>query len=158
MAGFYVYNNVGVAFRCFATGILFGTGSIFFLVYNGLMIGTVTGTVAQAGFSANILTFMCGHAPFELTAIIIAGAAGIQMGYAVVETRGRTRIGSLRHQAPDIARLIVGAAVMLVIAALVEGFWSPSSAAPTVKWVVAALFTTLVIAFLAFAGRRSKGA
>ncbi len=157
MAGFYVYNNVGIAFRCFATGILFGTGSIFFLVYNGLMIGTVTGYVAQAGFGGNILTFMCGHAPFELIAIIIAGAAGLQMGYALVDTGGRTRIGSLRHQAPDIARLIVGAAVMLVMAAVVEGFWSPSSVAPPVKWAVAAVFTLLVVAFLSFAGRRSKG-
>ncbi|MBW2456897.1 MAG: stage II sporulation protein M [Deltaproteobacteria bacterium] len=154
MTGFYVYNNVGIAFRCFATGILFGTGSIFFLVYNGLMIGTVTGYVAQAGYGGNILTFMCGHAPFELTAIIIAGAAGLQMGYALVDTGGRTRIGSLRHQAPVIARLIVGAAVMLVIAALVEGFWSPSSVAPSVKWAVAALFTVAAMAFLAFAGRR----
>ena len=37
MAGFYVYNNVGIAFRCFATGILFGLGSLFFLLYNGLV-------------------------------------------------------------------------------------------------------------------------
>ena len=36
MTGFYVYNNVGIAFRCFATGVLFGLGSVFFLVYNGL--------------------------------------------------------------------------------------------------------------------------
>ena len=43
MASFYVYNNVGIAFRCFATGILFGLGSIFFLVYNGLVIGVVAG-------------------------------------------------------------------------------------------------------------------
>lgn len=43
MMGFYVYNNVGIAFRCFATGILFGLGSIFFLVYNGLVTGTVLG-------------------------------------------------------------------------------------------------------------------
>ncbi len=157
MAGFYVYNNVGIAFRCFATGILFGTGSIFFLVYNGLMMGTVTGYVAQAGYGDNILTFMCGHAPFELTAIMIAGAAGLQMGYALVDTGGRTRIGSLRHHAPDIARLIVGAAVMLVMAALVEGFWSPSSVAAPVKWAVAAVLTLLIVAFLAFAGRRGKG-
>jgi len=45
MASFYVYNNVGIAFRCFATGILFGLGSIFFLVYNGLCIGVVAGAV-----------------------------------------------------------------------------------------------------------------
>lgn len=153
MAGFYVYNNVGIAFRCFATGILYCAGSIFFLVYNGLVIGTVTGHVAQAGFGGNILTFMCGHGPFEITAIFIAGAAGLRMGYSLVDTGGRTRIGSLRQSAPDIARMVVGAAVMLVIAAGIEAFWSPSAAPPPVKWAFSATFTVLVAGFLALAGR-----
>ena len=58
MAGFYVHNNVGIAFRCFATGILFGLGSMFFLVYNGLSIGAVAGTVTAAGHGRNLLTFI----------------------------------------------------------------------------------------------------
>src|SRR6478672_12332865 len=53
MAGFYVYNNVGIAFRCFATGVLFGLGSLFFLLYNGLTIGAVFGAVARAGHLRN---------------------------------------------------------------------------------------------------------
>lgn len=153
MAGFYVWNNVGIAFRCFATGVLFGTGSLFFLVYNGLMIGTVTGYVMSAGHGGNIWTFMCGHAPFELTAIVISGAAGLQMGYALVETGGLTRRGSLRRQAPEIARLILGAAFMLLIAALLEGFWSPSSIPPTIKWAASGVFTVGVALYLALAGR-----
>lgn len=156
MAGFYVYNNVGIAFRCFATGILFCLGSVFFLVYNGLVIGTVTGVVAGAGHGHNILTFMCGHAPFELTAILISGAAGLRMGWSVVDTHGLTRIGSLRQAAPDITRLVIGAAVMLLIAAGVEAFWSPSSAPPIVKWVVAGVFTLMVGLYLALAGRRPR--
>lgn len=153
MAGFYVFNNVGIAFRCFATGILFGAGSLFFLIYNGLVIGTVTGYVASAGHGGNILTFMCGHAPFELTAIVISGAAGLQMGYSLVATRGLTRIGSLRRQAPALGRLIIGAALMLVVAALVEGFWSPSSVPAPVKWAVAGVFTIGVGLYLGLAGR-----
>lgn len=158
MAGFYVFNNVGIAFRCFATGILYGAGSIFFLVYNGLIIGTVTGYVAQAGFGGNILTFMCGHGPFELTAIVISGAAGLRMGYSLVDTEGRTRVGSLRRSAPDLARMIVGAAVMLLIAAGIEAFWSPSAAPPVVKWVFSATFSVLVAGFLLFAGRAEVAA
>jgi uncharacterized membrane protein SpoIIM required for sporulation len=155
MAGFYVYNNVGIAFRCFATGILFGLGSLFFLVYNGLVIGTMVGFVMQAGAGENIWTFMCGHGPFELTAIVISGAAGLQMGYALVETKGLTRVGSLRKQASDITAQVVGAAVMLVIAAAIEGFWSPSGLPREVKWGASAFFSLLVIGFLVFAGRKS---
>ncbi len=154
MAGFYVYNNVGIAFRCFATGVFFGLGSIFFLLYNGLVIGAVAGYVSAAGFGGNIGTFMCGHAPFELTAIVISGAAGLRMGYALVVTGGRTRLGSLRESAPEIARLVGGAGFMLVIAALVEGFWSPSALPAPVKWSVATLFTLAVAGWLAFGGRK----
>jgi len=153
MAGFYVQHNVGIAFRCFSTGILFGLGSVFFLIYNGLMIGTVTGWVWSAGYGHNILTFMCGHAPFELTAILIAGAAGIRMGYALIATGGRTRLGSLRGSAREIGALVLGAAVMLMIAACIEGFWSPSSLPPQVKWAASVVFTIGVTAFLLLGGR-----
>ena len=156
MAGFYVYNNVGIAFRCFSTGILFGTGSLFFLVYNGLMIGTMIGHVAQAGYAGNILTFMCGHGTFELTAILISGQAGLRMGYALVATEGYTRIGSLQRHAPELARLMLGAGMMLLIAAAIEGFWSPSSVPAPIKWLVAALLMLLIIAYLALVGRRQE--
>jgi uncharacterized membrane protein SpoIIM required for sporulation len=153
MAGFYVANNVGIAFRCFATGILLGSGSLFFLVYNGLVIGTVIGYVTYAGHGGNIFTFVCGHSPFELTAIVLSGAAGLRMGYALISTGGRTRVGSLRAVAPDIAQIIAGAAAMLVIAAGIEAFWSPSSVPPPIKWAVAATLSLLVTAWLALAGR-----
>jgi uncharacterized membrane protein SpoIIM required for sporulation len=153
MAGFYVYNNVGIAFRCFATGILFGAGSLFFLVYNGLVTGTVAGYVMSAGYGGNIWTFMCGHAPFELTAIVISGGAGLQMGYALVDTGGLTRVGSLRRAAPSIVHQILGAAAMLLIAAGIEGFWSPSSLPPPVKWSASGVFSLLVVLYLALAGR-----
>ncbi len=153
MAGFYVWNNIGIAFRCFATGILAGLGSLFFLLYNGLTIGTVFGAMFRAGHSGNILTFCCGHSPFELTAIVIAGAAGLQMGFALVDTGGRTRLGSLRAQAGEIAQLVLGAALMLAVAALIEGYWSPSAMAPPIKWAVATVNVLAVGAYFGFVGR-----
>ncbi|HZS38307.1 MAG TPA: stage II sporulation protein M [Polyangia bacterium] len=157
MAGFYVNNNVGIAFRCFATGILFGLGSVFFLLYNGLVIGTVMGFVARAGHGYNIFTFCCGHSTFELTAIVISGAAGLQMGYALVATGGLTRFGSVRAQSKEIAHLILGAAGMLLIAAGIEGFWSPSSVPAHVKWAVAGALAILVTTYFLVAGRERTG-
>jgi uncharacterized membrane protein SpoIIM required for sporulation len=153
MAGHYVENNVGIALRCFATGILLGLGSMFFLVYNGLIIGTTVAWVIQTGGGPNILTFMCGHGVFELTAIVISGAAGIQMGYSLVDTKGRTRLGSLRAQASELVSLVVGAGALLFIAAGLEAFWSPSSLPPPVKWAAAAVFAVLLTLYLVFAGR-----
>lgn len=153
MAGFYVYNNVGIAFRCFATGVLLGLGSLFFLIFNGLTIGAVLGHVIASGHGHNILTFICTHGTFELTAIAIAGGAGLQMGHALVETRGRTRLGSLRAQGPDLAVIILGAAIMLTIAAVLEAFWSPSSAPPPLKWAASGACTLLLTVYFVRAGR-----
>ena len=158
MTGYYVYNNVGIAFRCFATGILFGLGSIVFIVYNGLDIGTVVGHVQKSGHAENILTFMCGHGPFELTAIVIAGGAGLRMGFALLGTSGRTRVASLRAVADDLISLILGAAFFLLIAALIEGWWSPSSLPSPVKWGFSALMSALVASFLALYGRKPRRA
>jgi uncharacterized membrane protein SpoIIM required for sporulation len=153
MAGFYVNNNIGIAFRCFATGVLFGLGSVFFLVYNGLLMGTVAGMLARTGHGMNLLTFCCGHSPFELTAIVISGMAGLRMGYALVATGGRTRWGSLRQCAEELAHLVFGAAIMLLIAAFIEGFWSPSAVLPPVKWGVAVVLSVAVASYLTLAGR-----
>ena len=156
MTGFYVYNNVGIAFRCFATGIFFGLGSAFFLLYNGLTIGTVLGYVVHVGYGRNIASFIVGHAPFELTAIVIAGAAGLRMGDALVNARGQTRLGSLRAAGSDILALVLGAAGMLLVAALIEGLWSGSSIPMPVKWSAGAVTATLVAVYLRFAGRAAS--
>lgn len=154
MAGFYVYNNIGISFRVFATGIFFGLGSAFFLVFNGVVIGATLGYVVNAGAGRNILTFVMGHGAFELTAIVISGGAGLRMGYALVRTEGLTRLASLRAQGPALARLALGAAAMLAIAAAIEGFWSPSSVPYVVKWSVAGGLWLLVMVYLCVAGRK----
>lgn len=132
MAGFYVWNNVGIAFRCFATGALAGLGSAFYLVYNGLILGTVEGFLWSRGLGWNLTDFTAGHSAWELTGIAISGAAGLRLGWALVITQGRTRLGSLRRAGPDLYRLILGAAALLLVAAAIEGFWS---SAPLWLWV-----------------------
>jgi uncharacterized membrane protein SpoIIM required for sporulation len=159
MTGFYVYNNVGIAFRCFATGIFFGLGSAFFLVFNGLSIGTVLGYVVSIGYGQNILSFIVTHSPFELTAIVISGAAGLQMGHALVATGGETRLGSLRRQGPAILPRVMGAAAMLLGAAMIEGLWSGSSVPIPAKYGVGAAMMVLVALYLSLAGREpARGA
>jgi len=109
--------------------------------------------VTAAGHGKNLLTFTCTHGAFELTAIVISATAGMVMGYALVNTGGRTRFGSLRAHARDIAYLVMGAALMLLVAAGIEGFWSPSGLPAKVKWGAAIGAYLLVICYLTFAGR-----
>ncbi len=153
MAGFYVLNNVGIAFRCFATGALFGLGSIYCLVYNGLLIGTIAGHLTGAGLGRNLLSFVAGHTAWELTGVCVAGAAGLRLGWALVATGGSTRGSSVRRASGSIYRLVVGAAFLLFVAAAIEGFWSAGPAPFPARLVFGGLQILIVALWLTFGGR-----
>jgi uncharacterized membrane protein SpoIIM required for sporulation len=87
---------------------------------------------------------------------VIAVGAGLQMGWALVDSKGRTRLGSLRAQGRELGHLIVGAGAMLLIAAALEGYWSPSGLPPEVKWTASGVFIVLVAAWLGLAGRTRR--
>lgn len=153
MAGFYVYNNVGIALRCFALGIFGGLGSAFYLVQNGLFTGAILGYVASQGAGLEIVTFIVGHGSLELGAIVIAGGAGLSLGWSVVAPGALTRLASLQARAREILVIVAGAAVMLVMAAAIEGFWSASSAPREVKLAVGSAMFVLVLGYVLLAGR-----
>lgn len=153
MAGFYVYNNVGIALRCFALGIFGGIGSAFYLVQNGLSIGAILGYVASQGAGGNIGTFIIGHGSLELGAIVLSGGAGLSLGWSVIAPKALTRIESLQRTAREILVIVAGASVMLLMAAGIEAFWSASSTPQVVKIAVGGTLFVLVLSYILFAGR-----
>jgi uncharacterized membrane protein SpoIIM required for sporulation len=157
MFGFYIANNIGVGFRTFAGGVFFGLGSLFFLVFNGLMIGAVAGHLSRLGFTDTFWPFVSGHGSFELTAIVICGAAGLMLGHALLAPGPFPRLQALRRRAVPALRLVMGAAAMLVVAAFIEAFWSAGGFPPAVKYTVAAGLWLLVVLYLLLAGRGSRG-
>ena len=155
MFGFYIYNNIGVSFRCFATGIFAGLGSIFFIFYNGLLLGGVAGHLTSLGYNETFYPFVIGHGSFELTAIVFSGAAGLKIGYALLAPGPYTRLKSLQISAADAIKIIYGSTLMLVLAAFLEAFWSSSSTLPIeVKLGVGALLWIAVMYYCFFFGRR----
>jgi len=157
MFGFYINNNISVGFRTFAGGILFGLGSIFFLFYNGMTIGAVAGYLTQLGYGVTFYPFIAGHAAFELTAIVLAGAAGLRLGQALISPGPYTRIVALRQAGLVAIQLIYGVIGMLVIAACLEAFWSSSGLISNeVKFIVAACFWLIVVVYFLFVGRQKE--
>ena len=153
MAGFYVYNNVGIALRCFALGIFGGLGSAFYLVQNGVAIGAILGYVASQGAGENIVTFIVGHGSLELGAIVLAGGSGLSLGWSLIAPGHLPRVVSLQRRAREILVVVAGASVMLLMAAGIVGFWSASSAPRAVKLTVGGALFVLVLAYVLFAGR-----
>jgi uncharacterized membrane protein SpoIIM required for sporulation len=158
MAGFYVQHNVGIALTCFATGLVAGIGSAFYLVFNGLSTGAIMGYVAAHGAGENIFTFVVGHSSLELGAIVLSGGAGLVLGWSIVSPGDRTRVASLQAAARDVVVVVFGAAVMLFMAAAVEGFWSASSVPSAIKRVVGAVLLAVVLCYIALGGRGSDEA
>jgi len=154
MFGYYVMHNIGIAFQTFAAGLLFGLGSVFFLIFNGLVIGAVSGHLTEIGYGQTFWSFVIGHGAFELTAIALAGAAGLQLGWALIAPGYLTRGESLRLAAHKSVQMMCGVMVFLLIAAFIEAYWSSTTGiAPWVKYLVGAALWLLVIAYLSLAGR-----
>ncbi len=154
MFGFYLRNNISVAFQCFATGLLAGLGTLFFLAYNGALIGAVAGYLTAKGLGHSFWPFVATHSSFELTAIVISGAAGLMLGHALLAPGPYTRGHALRRSAADAAVLVGGATVLLVLAAVIEAFWSSARWLPLpLKLGVAALCWLGVVLYLWHSGR-----
>jgi len=158
MFGYYILNNIGIAFQCFAAGLLFGLGSLFFLLFNGAHIGAIAGYLTQQGYGHNFWGFVATHSSFELTAIVLSGAAGLKMGHALIAPGRLTRVQALKAAASNGVVIVYGCIVLLIIAAAVEAFWSSSVWVPRgVKFVVATIGWLVLLGYLLLQGRRNRG-
>jgi len=157
MFGFYIYNNISIAFRTFAGGIFAGVGSLFFLAFNGIFIGAAAGHIINQGFYRTFFSFVIGHSAFELTAIILSAQAGLHLGYRLFITRGLSRGASLREAGKTALPLMSGSALMLVVAAVIEAFWSSRHEIPQViRFIAGAAAILLVSGYFLFAGRSKE--
>lgn len=157
MFGFYVMHNIGIGFQCFAAGIFAGVGSAFYLAFNGLFAGAVGGYLIAMGYGENFLSFVVTHGAFELTAIVLSGAAGLRIGHAWIAPGRRTRTQALRDAALGVMPVIYGIVAMLVIAAAIEAFWSSARwIAPHVKYAVGGACWALVFAYFTWQGRPAR--
>jgi uncharacterized membrane protein SpoIIM required for sporulation len=155
MFGFYIFNNVRIGFQTFAGGLVFGLGAIFYLLYNGVFIGAITGHIIHSGLATQFFSFTSGHSAFELGAICLSGAAGLKLGYALLAPGLRRRTVALRAAAAEAIPLVVGLAGMLLLAAAIEAFWSPRTFLPPVaKYAVGVVLWLLLLLYFGFAGRQ----
>lgn len=154
MFGHYIMNNISIGLRTFASGLLAGIGTVLVLLFNGITIGAVAGHLQQVGFGDPFWRFVVGHAPFELTAIVIAGGAGLQLGLKLLAPGRKRRIDALVDGGIIGARLCLGVAFMLLVAAFIEAFWSSTAAVPAWgKYSVSAVLWALVLLWLGRGGR-----
>jgi uncharacterized membrane protein SpoIIM required for sporulation len=152
-AGFYIQHNTSIGLCCFAWGIVFGLGSLYQLLSNAIVIGAVFGYMATNPHAANFFTFVTAHSAFELTAIVVSAAAGLRLGWGLIDTQGQSRISSLRREAVNSLPAVGAAVVLFVLAALVEGYVSASPLPYWAKASIALLSAAAILLYLALGGR-----
>jgi uncharacterized membrane protein SpoIIM required for sporulation len=145
-------NNIKVAILAFALGALGCLPAILLLIMNGRMLGTLSGLMVNHGYFLAFYSLILTHGVLELSAICIAGAGGLMLGWALIAPGQLSRRDALRQAAGEAFGLLAGAAALLVIAGLIEAHVTPHFPA-VVRWSVAGATAVLLAAYLAFAGR-----
>jgi uncharacterized membrane protein SpoIIM required for sporulation len=146
-------NNLSVAFSTFALGITAGLGTIWMLAMNGLLLGVIGAATARAGMALQLWSFVAPHGVLELPAIFIAGGAGLEIARGLLFPGLLPRRDSLADAGARAARLLLGTIPMLVVAGLIEGFFSPSSAPVAMKFALAGVLFAALLTYLFLLGR-----
>ncbi|MFO7166648.1 MAG: stage II sporulation protein M [Chloroflexota bacterium] len=155
-ASLIMTNNIRVAILAFAGGVLLGLLTLYVLVQNGLLLGVIAGAAQAYGFGGNLWGFVAAHGVVELSVIFIAGGAGLQLGWSILRPGLLTRRAALVVAARRAMHLLLGCALLLVVAGLIEGFISPSDLPPAAKYAVALLSGALLYGYLLLVGRGEK--
>ena len=153
MTGFYIQHNASIGLRCFAGGLYFGLGSLYELLSNGMILGTVFGHMASSTNAPNFFTFVTAHGPFELTAIVFSGAAGLRLGYGLIETKGEMRLASLQREGRNALPIAGAAVILFILAAFLEGYVSASPIPYSAKAGIAIASTLLLVIYMGLGGR-----
>jgi uncharacterized membrane protein SpoIIM required for sporulation len=154
LSSFVITNNIRVALTAFALGISFGLGTIWVLAANGSMVGGIAGAFAKSGIQREMWMVLLPHGALELSAIVIAGGAGLIVGYGLWAPGQRTRLRALREDVVRAMQLAVGLVPAFAIAGLFEGLVTPSDAiAQEIKVALGITVAVLFWLYLLLAGR-----
>jgi uncharacterized membrane protein SpoIIM required for sporulation len=142
-------NNIRVTFIAFAGGISAGVVTAAVLLFNGTLLGAIAGLAWGAGSIRPFVELVAPHGVLELSCIVVAGAAGLRLGWSVVDPGRRTRVESVTREARRTVLIALGTAPWLVLAGLVEGFLTPRgiglAAALAVGIALAAIYWLAVV-------------
>lgn len=138
-------NNIFVAFRTFILGAFFMVGSIGILLYNGIMVGAFQYFFFEQGLLQESALTIWMHGTLEISAIVIAGAAGITMGRGLVFPGTLSRINAFQLSARRGLKIMIGVTPLFIVAGFIEGFLTRITEAPD---ILRLLFILICLAFV----------
>lgn len=146
-AGLIMTNNIQVMFLTFAGGMTAGMLTLWVLISNGLHLGAIFGLLSTHGLASGLAEFVIAHGVVELSVIFLAGGCGLYVGDGLLRPGLLSRRHTLLQRTRTSIQLILGSTPFLVIAGVIEGFLSPSSAPWPVKLFVGVATGMLLYAY-----------
>ncbi|MCU0268765.1 MAG: stage II sporulation protein M [Acidimicrobiales bacterium] len=147
-------NNIRVAFLAFALGtVTLGLGAVWLLVLNGSYLGVVASWMITEGDAGRFFAFIVPHGALELTAIVIAGATGLAMGWSVIAPGDRNRGEAFGEEGLRAVTIVLGLMTMFALAGLVEGFITGSGLPTWARVGIGVLLWIVYVGYLVSQGR-----
>ena len=147
MSSYLMSNNITVCLKAFALGITLGIGTIYVLFFNGAMLGALAALVYLYGNPISFWSLILPHGIIELTAIFIAGASGLIIAKHLLLPGEYTHKSALIAGAKKAISLIIGVVFMLIIAGLIEGFFTPLNIFDGTKLLFAAITGLILVVY-----------
>jgi len=141
-------NNITVSLTAFAMGITAGVGTIYMMVFNGILLGVIGVKCGLAGMSVPLWSFVAPHGVLELPAIVIAGGAGLRLAQGLLFPGLLPRKQSLVRAGSEAVPLVLGCVPILIVAGVIEAFVSPTDLAVWLKFTFAGALLTIFAVYL----------
>ena len=158
LSALIIQNNIRVAALACGLGLALGLPTVALLLANGFQLGILASASHAAGLDLQFWALIVPHGVIELTVICTAAGAGLRLGDSLLRPGLQTRGASLVAAARPAVELALGAACLLVVAGLIEGFVTPSGIAPWSKLLVGVASGVALYSWLLGSGRRGQTA
>lgn len=146
-------NNIMVSLQAFAGGIFFCVLTAYILLTNGINVGGAAGLFVAAGQQPKFWGLILPHGLLELTAVVIAGAAGLRLGWTLIDPGDRTRATALAEEGRRAVVVVMGLTLAFIIAGIIEGFVTPSPLPTAVRVGVGVIVELACVLYLVVQGR-----
>ncbi|MEA3077216.1 MAG: hypothetical protein QOF60_2124 [Actinomycetota bacterium] len=151
-------NNIQVGFLAFASGVLLAIPTVILLVYNGANVGVPAGLFIAAGQGAKFFGLILPHGLLELTAVVIAGSAGLRLGWSIVDPGDRPRRQALTEEGRRSVALVLGLALTFCVAGAIEGFVTGSPLPTSARVGIGVLVEVAFLLYIVVLGREAERA
>ncbi|HAI75174.1 MAG TPA: hypothetical protein DCM08_02920 [Microscillaceae bacterium] len=116
------YNNIAVSFRAYIWGLFAGIGTVFILLYNGIMLGAFQQMFFEQGLLVDTFLTVWLHGTVEILSIVLGGASGLMLGRSLVFPGTYSRLASFRRGVQQSIRLIIALVPFFFLAGFIESF------------------------------------